>query len=79
MRSDFHITSQLPEVFTLKMQLKRGGGTRIRKMTCEGEIYRVKENSGMYDYLVNYTPVSPMSYYVLHQYFLKKSFAWRVH
>jgi hypothetical protein len=66
--------------FILKMgiEYKRIFRRRNRKKTavCTGSIYKripLKDNQYRYAYVIKYSPVSPLNYYMIHQYFLHES------
>jgi len=80
MRSDKKIESPFPTHFKLQLTSghphKRGHRYRSKSALCEGTLYReMKNGESGYSYVVEYTPVSPLNYYKVHQYFLCRSVA----
>lgn len=67
----------LPEILTLEVRphvALRGKG--VRKARCRGRIYReLKLDDDCWGYVVVYEPVSPLNFYICHQYLLERSVA----
>lgn len=66
--------------FLLKMKIDYRRIFKRRKRQkiamCNGIIYRkitLNKNLYRYAYVINYTPISPLNYYMVHQYFLHES------
>jgi lipopolysaccharide/colanic/teichoic acid biosynthesis glycosyltransferase len=65
-------------IFKFERELKSRFSQRVKVKSalCMGQIYRKCETvnpSYKYSYVIKYTPVSPLNYYMLYQYFLKQS------
>jgi len=74
MRSWEKIENPFPAAFRLEVRLKRGGLRKAKIASCEGELYREIESPGKsHGYVVKYKPISPLNYYIIHQYFLAES------
>ena len=66
--------------FMLETEIKINRKNAVRKKTavCTGEIYREQRLGGddfTFTYVIKYRPVSPLNYYIIHQYFLEESIA----
>ena len=76
MRSSRPITAPFPRYFKLEIDLSsRQGRIRRKRCRCEGELYREIKEEGGFQYVVRHKPVSPLNYYMVHQYFLRESIA----
>jgi lipopolysaccharide/colanic/teichoic acid biosynthesis glycosyltransferase len=76
MRSDRPLAALHPRFFKLEIDLGfRHGYMRRKHCLCEGTLYREIEKEKDYHYVVQYKPVSPLNYYMVHQYFLRESIA----
>jgi lipopolysaccharide/colanic/teichoic acid biosynthesis glycosyltransferase len=56
-----------------------GKRKRLKVAVCQGTVYRKIELNSRpfkYAYVIKYTPVSPLNYYMVHQYFLHESFIY---
>ncbi|MBF0328803.1 MAG: sugar transferase [Nitrospirae bacterium] len=65
-------------LFELFTEYRTKATRRVKKKTavCGGEIFReIKsaEKDGGYFYIIKYKPVSPLNFYMIHQYFLQES------
>ncbi len=68
-------------LFKLETELYRPTGIikkkkKVKTVLCRGNLFRrtvTDDNASWYSYVINYTPVSPLNSYMLHQYFLGKS------
>ena len=70
-------------IFRMERSIKRRyrGGRRRKRAICFGKICRESENINnfhKYLYIIKYTPVSPLNYYIVFSYFLSQSIADRV-
>ncbi len=76
MRSSRPMAEPFPSLFRLEIDLGlRQGRIRRKQCRCEGKLYReIKEADG-FQYVVRHKPVSPLNYYMVHQYFLRESIA----
>jgi lipopolysaccharide/colanic/teichoic acid biosynthesis glycosyltransferase len=67
------------ENLLLKMEMPFKRMFKKKKMktaTCDGSIYKkikLKNEEYKYAYVINYTPISPLNYYMVRQYFLQES------
>lgn len=80
MRSNATIGNPFPMLFKLQVRAgdgrRRGHRHREKSAVCEGVLYReTAREGGAHMYVVKYTPVSPLNYYKVHQYFLCRSAA----
>ncbi|MEI6562933.1 MAG: sugar transferase [bacterium] len=76
MRSSCRLAAPFPRFFTLEINLgSRQGRIRRKRCRCEGELYREIKDEGGFQYVVRHKPVSPLNYYMVHQYFLRESIA----
>jgi hypothetical protein len=76
MRSSVRLASDFPKRFELHIGVPVGRRIEHKRAACTGSLYReIKRPGDEYDYVVVYEPVSPLNYYTVHQYFLKRSFA----
>jgi lipopolysaccharide/colanic/teichoic acid biosynthesis glycosyltransferase len=61
--------------------LRRPGAWRIRRRrrvksaVCAGQIVETRRSAEGWDHVISYKPETPLSLYVIHQYFLRKSLA----
>lgn len=55
----------------------KSGLHRIRKMRCKGSVIRQTPGRETHDYVVEFSPTSDYSHYVLEQHLLRRSFAHR--
>ena len=70
-----------PELRQLLLQTvvaTNGHGARKRKALCRGEILESRPCRHGYEHLVRYAPITPLSDYLIKQYFLNDSLAPRV-
>jgi len=76
MRCDKDVNDPFPERFTFQIELRQLNGSLKRKTAiCTGDLYRRRETAdGKYDFVVKYVPATPLNGYVVHQYFLERSF-----
>jgi lipopolysaccharide/colanic/teichoic acid biosynthesis glycosyltransferase len=75
-RSTNPLASPFPRYFKLEIDLgRRHGRMRRKSCRCEGELYREIRTGDAFQYVIKYTPVSPLNYYRVHQYFLRESIA----
>jgi hypothetical protein len=52
------------------------GRVKHKVALCEGRVVRSEPlDGGTYQFVVAYTPVSPLNHYKIHQYFLAESMA----
>ncbi|HUT24736.1 MAG TPA: sugar transferase [Sumerlaeia bacterium] len=65
------------EPFVLRISLSNGRGIRRRKTArCRGRLYRAAKPEGnRHEYVIMYEPSTPLNFYMMHQYFLRKSMA----
>jgi hypothetical protein len=77
MRTEERTLTPFPRYFKLEtLSAVSGHGHRHLKKTalCEGRLYREVDRGGtLRDYVVEYTPRSPLNYYKVYQYFLARS------
>jgi len=71
------IPRPFPKYVRLNTELKRARGSKKKKTAvCEAEQHReFKRDNGEYYYVMVYTPISPLNFYRVHQYFLSESLA----
>jgi len=71
------LASPFPKRFKLRVELSGWLTERKRRHAiCEGELYRgTPVAEGGINYVIRYRPVSPLNYYMIHQYFLRESVA----
>lgn len=63
-------------ILKLETDYKRKFKKKIKRALCTGSIYRkiaLQNSDYRYAYVINYTPVTPLNYYMVHQYFLHES------
>jgi lipopolysaccharide/colanic/teichoic acid biosynthesis glycosyltransferase len=48
---------------------------RIKRAVCAGQIVETRRSAEGWDHVISYKPETPLSLYVIHQYFLRKSLA----
>jgi lipopolysaccharide/colanic/teichoic acid biosynthesis glycosyltransferase len=48
---------------------------RVRRAICLGQVRQARQGPGGWDYVISYQPVTPLSHYNIHQYFLARSLA----
>lgn len=65
-------------IFKLQIQYKRWGrkGNKKKAAICYGKVLRerkTKNNHFKYSYVIKYKPISPLNFYIIHQYFLSES------
>jgi lipopolysaccharide/colanic/teichoic acid biosynthesis glycosyltransferase len=76
MSSSTPLVEPWPRFFKLEISLgRRHGRLRRKRCRCEGEMYREIKGEDAFLYVVRYKPVSPLNYYMVHQYFLRESIA----
>lgn len=77
MRCDHDIGRPFPSRFRFQIVIDiRRGNEKKRSAMCTGELYKAgKCDDNSYEYVVMYDPISPLNFYMIHQYFLKKSIA----
>ncbi|MFC1657463.1 sugar transferase [Candidatus Moduliflexota bacterium] len=65
--------------FSLTMHYRKKGRVRKKTAHCLGHVYKVRSDtvSGRPSYVISYAPLSAFNGYIIHQYFLKKSFSDR--
>ena len=75
-RCDRPVEGPFPRVFKFKTEFRKifSAKKKVKRAVCEGELYReVHRGSSTYEYVFTYTPVSPLNFYMIHQYFLRES------
>lgn len=76
MRSSSPLGTPAPGSFKLEIDLgRRRGRMRRKRCRCKGELFREIKNGNGFEYVVRFEPVSPLNYYMAHQYFLRESIA----
>ncbi|MEI8352000.1 MAG: sugar transferase [bacterium] len=76
MRSSRPLGTPAPCSFKLEIDLgRRRGRMRRKRCRCKGEVYREIKGENGFEYVVRFEPVSPLNYYMAHQYFLRESIA----
>jgi lipopolysaccharide/colanic/teichoic acid biosynthesis glycosyltransferase len=79
MNSATKIEQPFPSLFKLRIPSPRArqrSGLRSKQALCEGDLYRESAcQGGGYSYVIMYTAVSPLNYYLVRQYFLQESVA----
>lgn len=76
LRSNRDLRPYFPTGARLEALVHKTGraGTKLKRATCRAELYRAnQEEDGMWDYVINYEPASPLNFYLFHQYFLLES------
>ncbi len=76
LRSRHDLRACLPTNSLLETQVHKTGrpGTKRRRAYCRAELYRASQNAdGTWDYVLTYEPVTPLNFYIFHQYFLLES------
>ena len=70
-------SSEQGEVFVLSVNFKgRAGKIRHKTAHCHGYLHRAnRKRNGMHEYVIFYSPKSPLSFYIIRQYFMKESLA----
>lgn len=48
-------------------------GAKKKIALCTGSVFKESMDGNLYSYVVKYTPLSPLNFYIVHQYFLEKS------
>jgi lipopolysaccharide/colanic/teichoic acid biosynthesis glycosyltransferase len=76
MRCSQRLTAPYPGFFRLEIDMgRRGGRLRRKGCRCSGEVYREIKSGETFHYVIRYKPLSPLNYYMVHQYFLRESIA----
>lgn len=76
MRSSIPLGNPAPDFFKLEIDLgRRHGRMRRKRCKCKGEVYREIKGGTGFEYVVKFEPVSPLNFYMAHQYFLRESIA----
>ncbi len=76
LRSEQKLAQPPPGLFVLETEIgQRRGVTRRKQARCHATLFRESElpDGAGFEYVFHYSPVSPLHYYLVHQYFLKES------
>ncbi|KKR31050.1 MAG: Sugar transferase [Candidatus Gottesmanbacteria bacterium GW2011_GWC2_39_8] len=73
-----HKIDQKDSFFKLKITWNIRGkkGVSEKSAICTGKVYKeseIKNKQFKYSYVIKYTPISPLNFYMVHQYFLSES------
>jgi lipopolysaccharide/colanic/teichoic acid biosynthesis glycosyltransferase len=59
----------------LRWQRRLRRSRRIRRAFCVGQVHQARQGPRGWDYVISYKPATPLSHYIIHQYFLRRSLA----
>ncbi len=84
LRSNLNLDKYFPGVIKLKADVESGveicglgkRSDKTKRAFCKGTVYRkTRKGDNLWDYVIMYQPLSPLNFYLIHQYFLSESMA----
>lgn len=66
-----------PACFKMEIEVNRRGRRLVKRAWCKGELFRKlpPKKNGSYDYVIRYEAASSLNYYIIQQYFMRRSMA----